>query len=110
VRGSRESEDDVIQIPYRCTINELDYEVDLKIRYCQGKPGRSYMPNGDPGYPDEPDEISIEEVIGDVPEFVKDLIADKAYEDEDLYATCGEMYAEEQAAMYEALAESREDR
>lgn len=100
----------MIERPYKVTIGECDYEVTLKIRYCQGKPGKWYLPNGDHGYPDEPDEISIEEVVGDVPEYIKDLIADKAYEDEQLYADCAEVYAEEQAAMYEALAESREDR
>lgn len=93
-------------IDYNCTVNDIDYEVKLKVRYCEGRPGKWYLSNGDPGYPDDPDEISIEEVIGDVPEFVKDIIADKAYEDDQVFAKCAELYSEEQACRYEALAES----
>ena len=30
--------------------------------YSPGRPGRSYMPNGDPGYPDEPAELILNEL------------------------------------------------
>lgn len=30
--------------------------------YSPGRPGRMYMPNGDPGYPDEPAELQIIEI------------------------------------------------
>lgn len=30
--------------------------------YSPGRPGRNYMPNGDPGYPDDPPELVINEL------------------------------------------------
>jgi hypothetical protein len=36
---------------------EVDYEIDVEV--TAGSPGRMYMPNGDPGYPDEPGEQEI---------------------------------------------------
>lgn len=39
----------------------LDGEVwNLEFEYSPGTPGRNYMPNGDPGYPAEPAEWTIQ--------------------------------------------------
>jgi hypothetical protein len=32
---------------------------DVSFTYSAGRPGRNYMPNGDPGYPDEPAELDV---------------------------------------------------
>lgn len=39
--------------------------VELKVTgdYSRGRPARMYMRNGDPGYPEEPDEFTIESVF-----------------------------------------------
>ena len=34
-------------------------DCDVSFTYSAGRPGRNYMPNGDPGYPDEPAELDI---------------------------------------------------
>lgn len=34
-------------------------EVTAFFDYSPGRPGRNYMPNGDPGYPDEPPELDV---------------------------------------------------
>jgi hypothetical protein len=36
-----------------------DCQVEVEVDYIAGSPGRQYMPNGDPGYPDEPGEMEI---------------------------------------------------
>ncbi len=33
--------------------------------YSPGRPGRNYMPNGDPGYPDDPPELCVYELERD---------------------------------------------
>jgi hypothetical protein len=46
-----------------------DCEADISFYYQIGGPGRRYLWNGDPGYPEEPDELEILSVtvqIGDV--------------------------------------------
>jgi hypothetical protein len=44
--------------------NEEPIEVRVQAEFIPGSPGRKYMANGDPGYPDDPDEINILSVIG----------------------------------------------
>lgn len=34
-------------------------------KYSPGRKGRQYMPNGDPGYPDEPPEIEVTCILVD---------------------------------------------
>jgi hypothetical protein len=36
-----------------------DVDAEVSFTYSAGRPGRNYMPNGDPGYPDEPAELDI---------------------------------------------------
>jgi len=36
-----------------------EQDVEVSYAYSPGRPGRMYMPNGDPGYPDEPAEVEI---------------------------------------------------
>lgn len=36
-----------------------EHEVQVDYTYSAGRPGKMYMPNGDPGYPDEPAEVEI---------------------------------------------------
>jgi hypothetical protein len=36
-----------------------EHEVQADYSYSPGRPGKMYMPNGDPGYPEEPAEIEI---------------------------------------------------
>lgn len=34
-------------------------EIEFKVKVTPGYPGRQYLPNGDPGYPDEPPEVEV---------------------------------------------------
>ena len=36
-----------------------EHDVQVDYTYSPGRPGKMYMPNGDPGYPDEPAEVEI---------------------------------------------------
>ena len=40
-----------------------DLEVRVTFTYTPGMPGKMYLRNGDPGYPEEPAEVEIDEVI-----------------------------------------------
>lgn len=37
----------------------IELEVEVEFNFYPGSPGRMYMPNGDPGYPPEPDELEV---------------------------------------------------
>ena len=39
-----------------------EQDVDIHYTYTKGRPGCQYLPNGDPGHPDEPDEVEIRAV------------------------------------------------
>ena len=54
----------IITITTEIEVNEEPIEVQVEAEFIPGSPGRKYMANGDPGYPDEPDEINILSVIG----------------------------------------------
>lgn len=96
---------------YIASIGGREYEATLKIRYLRGRPGVWYLRNGDPGYPPEPDDFDIVAVICDgADERIRDRIAEIAYEDDDLRDAIGEAYAEEMAAAYEYLADSKSER
>jgi hypothetical protein len=43
-------------------IPDYDGELFVEFTYYAGAPGKMYLNNGDPGYPDEPSEIEIESV------------------------------------------------
>jgi hypothetical protein len=48
-----------VTITTEIEVNDEPIEVTIEAEFIPGQPGRRYMPNGDPGYPDEPDEINI---------------------------------------------------
>ena len=54
----------IITITTEIEVNEEPIEVQVEAEFIPGSPGRKYMANGDPGYPDDPDEINILSVIG----------------------------------------------
>ncbi len=39
-----------------------DCSFDVAFTYSPGLPGRNFLPNGDPGYPEEPAEVEIIEI------------------------------------------------
>ena len=45
------------------TLPNTDLEVEVVFYYSPAVRGRQYMPNGDPGYEDEPAELEIEQII-----------------------------------------------
>ncbi len=58
-------------------------DVEVSYSYSPGRPGRMYMRNGDPGYPDEPAEVEILlvnflglDVLEDLPEPAFDSLLD----------------------------------
>jgi hypothetical protein len=46
-------------------INGEEKEATVEFDYSPGRPGRWYLNNGDPGYPDEPAEIEVTKVVTD---------------------------------------------
>jgi len=50
----------IYDLDYTLDAGELgEFEVEVHFTYSPGTPGRMYMPNGDPGYPDEPAEFEV---------------------------------------------------
>ena len=47
------------------TLRGEDVEAQVEFDFLRGAPGRWYMPNGDPGYPDEPDELEVNSIVID---------------------------------------------
>lgn len=45
--------------------DEMEIPVEIEFSYTKEVPAVMYLPNGDPGYPSEPAEIEITNVIGD---------------------------------------------
>ena len=48
--------------PEFVTLHFGNWTLEVEGHYSPGRPGRMYLPNGDPGYPDEPPEFEIERV------------------------------------------------
>ncbi len=48
---------------YSFTHSGSTYSLEISFDYSPGSPGVHTLPNGDPGYPDEPDELEITEII-----------------------------------------------
>jgi DnaJ-class molecular chaperone len=68
-------------------LEEKEHSVEVEFDYSPGRPGRMYMPNGDPGYPEEPEELVInkiaiegEDVTTTISPILKELIETKVYE------------------------------
>ncbi len=53
----------IVTITTEIEVNDEPIEVTIDAEFTPGQPGRKYMANGDPGYPDEPDEINILSVL-----------------------------------------------
>jgi len=77
----------------------IEMPVTIEVNYTPGEKGCRYMPNGDPGYPDEPAEIEIVNI-----EFPKDQLkefefingqVDMAEVEYLIYETVEEKYASE---------------
>jgi hypothetical protein len=80
-----------------------DHEIVCTCTIYEGRPGRMYMPNGDPGYPDEPPECVIEfamlngkDIADELTEFQREEIEIKAFE---LSEDCAAAEAESQWEM-----------
>ena len=54
----------IITLTTEIEVNEEPIEVRVEAEFIPGWRGRKHLSNGDPGYPDEPDEINILSVIG----------------------------------------------
>lgn len=52
--------------PELVTLYLGNWTLDVEGHYSPGRPGRMYLRNGDPGYPDEPPEFEIERVWAQV--------------------------------------------
>ena len=50
---------------HECSCFFNDDEISVKFVYRPGRPGRWYLDNGDPGYPDDPPEIEVIDLAGD---------------------------------------------
>ena len=46
-------------------LRTADVDAEVSFTYSAGRPGRNYMPNGDPGYPDDPAELEVFSVMVD---------------------------------------------
>lgn len=60
-------------------LSEIEYEIEL-ISFSEGRPAKMYMPNGDPGWPEEPAEFETtmlpEEVAGMLSKMVFSMMDD----------------------------------
>lgn len=80
-------------------MSTIDFVVDLGLlgertvcveyTYSRGRPGRMYMPNGDPGYPDEPPECDIDKVTLEGHD-VTWLLSEKLQDHDPLFDAIGE--------------------
>jgi len=59
---------------HRHTIEKGGHELEVVYDYTPGRPGRAYMPNGDPGYPDDPPELEITAVYLNLPQVQLNLL------------------------------------
>ena len=58
----------VVKLPeYTIEVERGGYNLIVHFDYSPGRPGVHTLPNGDPGYPDDPDELTIQaiEIEGD---------------------------------------------
>lgn len=53
----------IVTVTTEIEVNDEPIEVTVEAEFIPGRPGRKYMANGDPGYPDEPDEINILSIL-----------------------------------------------
>jgi hypothetical protein len=85
-----------------------EQEAVVEFAYWRGRPGVHTMPNGDPGYPDDPDELEIISVVIDGAEAeLTDEQAEQLEERAFEYAIDKEIG--EQAAYWDAVAIRRKE-
>ena len=85
---------------------DTDLEVEVEFDYFPGTPDVMYMRNGDPGYPGDPEEVSVIEAKlpdGTLTELTED-------EEQGLYETALELLGDAAEAAAEARYEARMDR
>ena len=65
---------------------EIDYEYDVDVTYSYSPriPGRMYLGNGDPGYPEEPAEVEILSVTPRDKDIGGNLLADDRLTDKEI--------------------------
>ncbi len=80
------------------TIGEVDALVQAK--FHPGRPGCNYMPNGDPGYPDDPPEVEVISVIHNGIDYTS-LVEESLVENDS--------FCEKVSDLYEALLTTEED-
>jgi hypothetical protein len=61
------------------TLPLTDLEVKVNFTFTPGRPGKMYLRNGDPGYPDDPAEVELLEVIVGEDNII-DALSDKVVE------------------------------
>ena len=84
----------------------------IKGTYSAGKPGRSYMPNGDPGYPDDPADFDIHEIsdtTGPLPAEVQDKLIESDMFMDKVYELADETYIEDRNTYESDKAEYQRD-
>jgi hypothetical protein len=98
-----------ISLDHSCNVPGFgEYDMKVEIEYHSGRPGRWYMPNGDPGYPPEPDEIEILDVLVDgkpLEGIERETVIDFLQDDENLWHLAGQMAGDIEAAKYEPITE-----
>ena len=55
----------ILNITLEVEVGDDTKEAHIEAQFTFGTPGRMYMDNGDPGYPDEPDEVDFISVTVD---------------------------------------------
>ncbi len=93
---------------YSFTHSGSTYSLEISFDYSPGSPGVHTLPNGDPGYPDEPDELEITDVtIIDAAEGKTTLLCWEFLDDFSLFErieTLCRNHLEELASSYEGEA------
>lgn len=84
----------LFEIPYTITLPERG-EVDAIVhaKFHEGRPGRNYMPNGDPGYPDDPPEVEVIAVMYNGIDYVN-VVGEALSENDSFCEKVSKLYAE----------------
>jgi hypothetical protein len=93
-----------MKIPDSLPVFLGDNEYWAEFDYTPGRPGKMYLSNGDPGYPDEPEEITLIRVFGSR----HDLWAKSMHPD--TIADVEQQIREQIAELYEAEQAERAER
>jgi hypothetical protein len=88
---------------YTVNLGDLgEHTLNIEYVYSPGRPGRMYMANGDPGYPDEPPEFEVIKVAWEdgtpIVGCLQGLICEFLNESEDFYSKAGEQFVDDYEA------------